>query len=89
MTTHRAPWRVVFETYPCPTCGAEAGHVCVTTGGRQADLPHAERTRLADRCPVCGVIVADRDDPGALCPRCALVRALETERASTWKRIDP
>jgi len=89
MTNQRATWRVVFESYPCPTCGVPAGASCRTTGGRVSNIPHAERTRLADRCPRCGVIVSRDYNPGALCDRCALVRSLEVERATTHKRVDP
>jgi DNA-directed RNA polymerase subunit RPC12/RpoP len=86
--TGRASWRAVFDTYPCPTCGAEPGEPCTTTTGRLADIPHADRTRAASRCPRCGTIT-EATDPGALCPRCALVRSLEIERSTTWKRQDP
>ena len=89
MTNEKAPWRVVFESYPCPACGVPAGTSCRTRTGHVADIPHADRTRLADRCPVCGVIVARDNDPAGLCDRCALVRALEVERATTHKRVDP
>jgi len=88
VTHEKAAWRAVFESYPCPTCGVPKGASCRTTSGRVADIPHAERTRLANRCPRCGVIVSG-DDPGALCDRCALVRSLEVERATTHKRVDP
>jgi hypothetical protein len=89
MTNHPAPWRLVYESYPCPKCGVPAGFPCRTKSGQQADMPHADRTRMADRCPVCGAIVANDADPGGLCARCRLVRSLETERATTWKRQDP
>lgn len=89
MTNQRAVWRVVFESYPCPTCGVPAGASCRTTSGRIAGLPHAARTAMANRCPRCGVIVGRENDPGGLCDRCALVRALEVERATKWKRRHP
>lgn len=89
MTHEKAAWRLVFESYPCPTCGVPAGTSCRTNSGRLADVPHADRARLGDRCPVCGVLVANDEDPGGLCPRCRLVRSLETERATTWQRQDP
>lgn len=84
----KATWQQVFLSYPCPTCGAEPGEACMTTGGREAQLPHADRTRAANRCPTCGTIVND-GNPGALCARCALVRALEVERSTTWHREEP
>jgi ribosomal protein S27AE len=79
---------VVFLSYPCPECGAAPGEDCTTVSGRRAGLPHAERTRHADRCPRCGVIVG-AEEPGQLCERCALVRSLEIERATHWRRRDP
>ena len=84
MTTARATWRVVLESYPCPKCGAQPRQPCRTGSGRPT-FPHADRARWGDRCPVCGQVV-DNGHPGALCGRCALVRALEVERATTWKR---
>jgi len=84
-----ATWAAVFLTYPCPTCGAGPGEPCQTASGRVADIPHAGRTRNADRCPRCGSITGAEAEPGALCARCALVRALEVERSTTWKRQDP
>ena len=89
MAQRKAAWRLVFQSYRCPTCGAAPGEVCVTTGGRPYPECHAERTRNADRCPSCGTITGADTEPGALCPRCALVRSLEIERATTWKRNDP
>lgn len=83
----RAPWHVIFLSYPCPMCGAHPGEECVTSGGNWA-FPHADRTRLANRCPRCGVVVS-AEEPGQLCDRCALVRALEVERATRWERLDP
>jgi DNA-directed RNA polymerase subunit RPC12/RpoP len=82
-----APWWWVYLTYPCPKCGAPVGEVCQTPRGAAAQMPHAARTRYADRCPKCWTTV----DAGAgpLCNRCALVRALEVERSTTWKRQDP
>ena len=85
MTT---PWLAVFLSYPCPRCGAKPGEDCRTASRKRAPLPHAERTRNADRCPRCGVITAHHEDPGALCPRCALVRSLEVERATKFRRTD-
>lgn len=83
------PWQSVFLTYPCPTCGAGPGDPCRTARGNVAEVPHAGRTRNADRCPKCGGITNADTEPGGLCPRCALVRSLEVERSTTWKRQDP
>jgi ribosomal protein S27AE len=84
--SRKATWRLVFLSYPCPACGAAPGHVCMTTGGRPYGECHAARTRHAGRCPKCGSVVSAELDPGSLCDRCALVRSLEIERATTWKR---
>ena len=86
MARRKAPWRLVFLSYPCPTCGAAPGELCLTVGGREYAECHAERTRHAQRCPKCGAHLSAEADPGALCDRCALVRALEIERATTWQR---
>jgi ribosomal protein S27AE len=85
----KASWHVVFLTYPCPTCGAAPGEECLTAGGARSQLPHVDRARLGDRCPKCGAIVDADHEPGQLCARCELVRALETERATQYKRRDP
>lgn len=84
-----ATWRLVLRSYSCPTCGAAVGEPCQTTGGRTADIEHAERARYADRCPKCGTRLDSDTEPGSLCGRCQLVRALETERATKWVRRDP
>jgi len=89
VTHEKAAWRMVFESYPCPTCGVPARTSCRTVSGRIADVPHAERTRMADRCPICGSIVANEANPAGLCPRCTLVRSLEVERSTTHVRLDP
>lgn len=86
MTRAKATWQLVFLSYPCPTCGAAPGRECWTASGRKSSMPHAERTRHAQRCPRCGAHVSAELDPGKLCDRCALVRSLEIERATTWKR---
>jgi hypothetical protein len=89
MARRKASWRLVFLSYPCPTCGAAPGEVCITLAGRPYAECHAERTRNGARCPKCGTLVTAEADPGALCPRCALVRALEVERSTTHRRTDP
>jgi hypothetical protein len=81
-------WRTIFETYPCPVCGANPGEPCLTEKGNPTRLPHAMRTRNGNRCPNCGVITS-WDNPGALCGRCELVRSLEVERATRYERKDP
>lgn len=92
MARPRSPWTVVMLSYPCPVCGAAPGDKCVTTSGRtKSSDVHAERTRplLTNRCPKCGALTPADDEPGQLCARCELVRALEVERATTWKRNHP
>lgn len=89
MTRGKAQWRLVFLSYPCPTCNAAPGEVCITTGGYPYAECHVERTRHAARCAHCGTHISAESDPGALCDRCALVRALEIERATYHKRRDP
>lgn len=83
----KAVWRLVFLSYPCPTCGAGPGEVCLTITGKPYAECHAERTRHANRCPRCGQITG-AEDPGALCPKCALLRSLEIERATPYRRRD-
>jgi len=80
---------LVFMSYPCPTCGVGPGVRCVTVSGAESNTPHVDRTRHATRCPKCGAIVSAELDPGKLCDRCALVRSLELERATKWKRRNP
>lgn len=82
----RASWRLVFLTYPCPTCGAEPGHDCQTASGHSYTDVHAARTRNGNRCPRCGQLVAYEDDPGSLCAKCQLLRSLEIERATLHRR---
>jgi len=84
-----APWRVLLRSYPCPTCGAGPGEPCQTSTGHQADIEHAGRAAQAARCPKCGTRVDGDSHPGDLCPRCQLLRNLDTERATTWKRLHP
>jgi ribosomal protein S27AE len=82
----RAAWRLIFITYPCPTCGAQPGEECRTETGHIYKQTHAARTRNGDRCPRCGTILMAHEQPGTLCARCQLLRRLETERATTHKR---
>jgi hypothetical protein len=84
-----ATWRVIFETHPCPTCGAPPGEHCRTATGRPRWETHVDRGRTADRCPKCRAHLAFDAEPGDLCGRCEQVRALEIERATTWKRRNP
>lgn len=86
MPRTRASWRIVFLTYPCPTCGAAPTYDCVTANGKPYTDIHVERTRNANRCPRCGSLIAADDEPGAYCPKCQLLRQLEVERATLHKR---
>lgn len=86
--TGKSWWLAVIESYPCPTCGSGPGDVCVTPTGNRKSEPHADRARSATRCKTCGQrIHADSDSD--LCDRHERVRALELERATTWKREHP
>jgi ribosomal protein S27AE len=87
MTNLRASWRLVFLTYPCPTCGADPGEECRTTGGRAYKQTHAARTRNGGRCPRCGTVLTHDDEPGTLCAKCQLLRRLEIERATRHRRV--
>lgn len=90
MATGRAPWRLMYLSYPCPTCGVGPGEDCRTTGGRtKRDGVHADRARRGNRCPRCGTLTDADNLPGQLCARCELVRALEVERATRYERRDP
>ena len=81
----RSWWLAVVESYPCPVCMSGPGDRCVTASGNTKSEPHAERTRQGDRCPRCGSqLNAATTTP--LCDHCQLVRDMETERATTWKR---
>ena len=88
MTRQTPPWwRHVVLSYPCHTCGAPAGQDCTTRLGRRSPTPHASRGRAADRCIRCGVLLEnDHDAADVLCPHCALIRSLETERATHHQR---
>lgn len=88
MTNKPASWRLVLLSYPCPTCLADVGEPCTTTGGKRADIPHAARADAARRCAVCGTRLMGTD-PGALCPRHQLLADLNTERATKHVREDP
>jgi ribosomal protein S27AE len=89
MTRHMAPWRVVFESFPCPTCGAGPGEHCMTSNGNVRNETHVDRGRDAMRCPKCGGRLAFDAEPGDLCGRCEQVRALEVERATYHRRKNP
>jgi hypothetical protein len=82
----RASWRLVFLTYPCPHCDAKAGEPCTTASGRRSDDVHGARTQHGNRCPRCGTVYAQDEEPGTLCARCALLRRLEVERVTIHKR---
>lgn len=89
--TDKAAWRIALESYPCQKCNAPAGSPCrnLRTGWPVHNI-HAARTNDAGRCQKCGIrIEADRVMAAdALCARCALVRALEVERATKYRRTD-
>lgn len=88
MSNHReAGWADAYLAYPCSTCKAEPGEACTTRAGRPA-VYHLNRRRHGTRCPVCGVRVGREDEPGTLCARCSLVRSLEVERASIYRRVE-
>jgi hypothetical protein len=78
-----AAWRAVVRAYPCDTCGAQPGDPCTTPSGVPT-AEHKARTHPVRYCPKCGTWVDG--DPGQLCSRCQLLRDLNTERATTWKR---
>ena len=87
MARRKSPWRLVLESYPCRTCAAKVGEPCRSTvTGRPTTTIHMDRVNSADRCTRCG----ERIDPGGgqLCPRCALVRSLEIERATKYRRTE-
>lgn len=86
MTYQRSSWRLIFTTYPCPTCGAKPGRDCRTVNGHVASQVHAARTAHAERCPRCGTHISADDEPGSYCARCQLLRALEIERATKYRR---
>lgn len=79
-------WRLIIDTYTCPTCGAEPGHHCRTGRDRITYEPHADRGRQGMRCPRCRALMPADAEPGDVCPRCAQVRALEVERATYHQR---
>jgi hypothetical protein len=81
-------WRRVFWVNPCTFCGAGIGEPCVTKTGHEYALVHHARA-IRGRCPSCGAPLGPAQLDGDLCPRCQLVRDLEAERATTWKRQDP
>lgn len=83
MTYEKSEWRETVEGEPCPTCDAPSGSPCLTRNGHLTSQPHAGRYYRVNRCPHCGVMVPMA---GELCDRCALIRSLETERASHHRR---
>ena len=52
--------RVVWQSYPCETCGATPGQPCVTYSGTAKQEPHAPRARLAEAR---GWLAADEPEP--------------------------
>lgn len=78
-------WRTVIESFPCPKCNAKAGEPCRTQKGAKTS-PHAMRGTGADRCPKCNERLPSDAEPWELCDRCRLIRHLEIERATTYRR---
>jgi hypothetical protein len=89
MPQKRARWRLVYLSYPCPVCIAAPGEDCITATGKLKREVHADRARQGNRCPRCGALTSSDNEPGQLCDRCELVRALEVERASYHRRRNP
>lgn len=89
MVTPRDPWRVLIETYPCPSCYAEPREACTTYAGGNTTTPHIARIRQIDRCPTCLARMPAGTEPGDVCERCLVVRALEVERMTHHRRLDP
>lgn len=86
MTNERGSWRAVFLTYPCESCGAKPGEECVTSTGKVYRDVHADRARRGDRCPRCHTVIEHDVEPGSLCGKCSLLRSLEIERATKYRR---
>lgn len=82
----RVAAQIVFLAYPCPRCGVQPGEPCLTEAGRRATDVHGARTQHGNRCPRCGIPFAANEEPGTLCARCLLVRALEIERVTQHRR---
>ena len=90
MTTHKARWRLILLSYPCPDCGARPGRLCRTrTGNLAHDYVHQARVRNAFRCPLCGARISAEAQPGDLCDYCQLGRDLDVERYGRNPRNDP
>jgi len=86
VTARRASWRTVFLAYPCPHCGAQPGEDCVTATGHPYPDVHGARTDHGARCPRCGTVLMEHEEPGTLCTKCQLLRRLEIERVSRHRR---
>lgn len=81
MTSHKARWRLILLSYPCPDCGARPGRYCRTRTGRVArDYVHQARVVNAYRCPTCGARISAESEPGDLCDYCQLSADLIRER---------
>jgi len=61
--SHRQRWRIVIESYTCPTCGAGASRRCETYAGKVKTEPHADRARLAEARGWRAADELDPDDP--------------------------
>jgi len=63
------PWRVIAETYECPTCGAGGGAHCRSERGNEQHQPHSSRTQKIARCLYCEAWLA-ADNPEQFCDGC-------------------
>jgi len=74
-------WRLVVNSYPCPTCGAPPGKACVTGHDVTKYEPHTSRSQRAAvrgwafsdapaRCIRCHGRLEDSAQAPARCARC-------------------
>ena len=61
-------WRLVVNSYTCPTCGAGAGYGCRTTGNRPAG-PTGQHAARAQQARDRGWAAADEPPNCAVCHR--------------------
>lgn len=80
---HTITWRLVVNSYPCPSCGAPPGKACVTGNDRTKYEPHNARSQRAAvrgwafadapaRCIRCHGRLQPGTEAPARCIRCAL-----------------
>lgn len=86
MATEKAPWHLTILSYPCPDCGAGPGQNCVTANGNPKTEEHVARARNGARCPKCNTRLGADSLPDDLCDKCALLRSLNVERATVYRR---